>query len=71
MKLELEIEKTADGLYNADYTYQTSDGLKHSVVSLHKSNIFCAIIEALDPLLIMAPNLLQDELDRFYEQHYY
>lgn len=66
MELELKIEQHPSGLFNADITYQTSDGAKHSITALLRTNVFSAVIDALDSLVIMAPHLTQAEIDSHY-----
>lgn len=69
LKLELTIEKDDSGLYSAVIGYRTSDGTGRASLTLMKNDVNVAVKIALEPFLIMSPNLMQDELDKWCELH--
>lgn len=69
VKFELSIEKDDRGLYSAVIGCTTSDGTGRASISIMKSDVNDAVKIALAPFLVMSPNLVQDEIDKWYELH--
>lgn len=69
IKMELEIEKSAD----AERPFEASidfiaDGKPRCAFTLGRSTIMEAAMDALKMVTSMAPNAMQEELDRCYKE---
>jgi hypothetical protein len=65
--LGLILEKTATGKYNANISCTSADGKGHAFISILDDDPIRAIKGALEHILVITPNLTQEEIDRHYE----
>ena len=71
MKLEMEltVEKTEKGEYTTRIAYNSKGDKGHASISLLDDDLMKSIEIALQPILVMAPNLTQEEIDDHYERY--
>ena len=72
MTIEIQVKvkkdtKIADKPFSADAKFTTNGGSKVSLC-LGRESMVDAIMTAIDPIMVMAPNAMQEEIDKCYER---
>ena len=67
IELKLIVEKTEKGKFNANIEFNSEDGKDHASISILQDSLVKAIGGAFEPILVIAPNLMQEEINSHYE----
>ena len=68
IKLEIEKSTRSKEPFDADITY-TGNGKSRVSLALWKPSIMEAVRVAMEPILVIAPNATQEEIDKHYERY--
>jgi hypothetical protein len=71
LNINIKIEKTKSNKFNASIGFVSTNGKGCSSLSLLKNDPLAAIDDAISPILVIAPNLTQKEIDNHYERYGY
>lgn len=67
IKMELEIEQI-DNKFYASLTW-VGKGKKRTFMSLWQKNAIEAVCATIQPLMVIAPNFTQEEIDKHYKKY--
>ena len=71
LKFDLIVEKTENNKFNASIGFVSTKVKGCTSLSLLQDDPLKAINDAIQPILIIAPNFTQEEIDNHYAKHGY